>query len=141
MRENYEKPVVAINDELAEGIYMASGDAGVAGVDSSGCYTASAYIHQTPENGRGDYRIQVNVRHDASHNCNAQTLHLHFNMPVSYQGSNGSLLSGDGTSTIKISYYYWNNRTDNIGLGDVIVKANPGLAITGCSITDDHGRC
>ena len=53
MRE-YMKPMLVTSDELAEGVYLASG---------AGCYTASAYIHQAPETGRGDYRIQVNGQH------------------------------------------------------------------------------
>ena len=52
----------------------------------------------------------------------AEILTLNFNQPVTYQSSGGSLQSGDGTSSIKIKYGYWNNRTDNIGLGDVVVK-------------------
>ena len=43
MRE-YMKPMLVTSDELAEGVYLASG---------AGCYTASAYIHQTPQDGRG----------------------------------------------------------------------------------------
>lgn len=46
---NYESPVILRTEELAEGVYLASG-----------CYTASAYIHQTPQSGSGEYRIQVN---------------------------------------------------------------------------------
>lgn len=46
--KTYSKPIVTIDTGLAEGVYAASG-----------CYDASAYIHQTPETGRGDYRIQV----------------------------------------------------------------------------------
>ena len=53
---NYSRPVISIDSGLAEGVYMASG-----------CYEASAYIHQTPETGRGDYRIQVNGKHNADH--------------------------------------------------------------------------
>ena len=67
-----------------------------------------------------------------------QILTLNFNQPVTYQSSGGSLQSGDGTSSIKIKYGYWNNRTDNIGLGDVVVKSNPGLAVTG-AVMDDSG--
>ena len=48
MTKNYTKPIVTIDSGMAEGVYAASG-----------CYTASAYIHQTPENGRGDYRIMA----------------------------------------------------------------------------------
>lgn len=50
----YSKPMVIVDQGLAEGVYAASG---------AGCYTASAYIHQTNETGRHDYRIQVNGVH------------------------------------------------------------------------------
>ncbi|OLA83868.1 MAG: hypothetical protein BHW44_10295 [Roseburia sp. 40_7] len=136
--KNYEKPIVKLEEEKAEGVYMASGDSIDGNNSGSGCYTVSAYIHQTPEIGREDYRIQVNAHHSASHNCNGQILTLNFNQPVTYQSSGGSLQSGDGTSSIKIKYGYWNNRTDNIGLGDVVVKSNPGLAVTG-AVMDDSG--
>ena len=42
--KEYMKPMLVTSDELAEGVYLASG-----------CYTASAYIHQTPQDGRGDF--------------------------------------------------------------------------------------
>ena len=125
--KNYEKPVVLMNEDLTEGVYADSGDA---------CYTASAYIHQVPETGRGDYRIQCNGVHNANHNCDGQIMTISFNQAVEYQGSNGQYLDGSGTSTIRIEYHYWNNYTDNIGLGDVIVTSDPGLAITGISIAD-----
>ena len=57
----YVKPVISLDEGMAEGVYAASG-----------CYTASAYIHQTPENGRGDYRIQVNGKHNADHTKEAR---------------------------------------------------------------------
>ena len=56
MMVKYSKPMVTVDQGLAEGVYAASG-----------CYTASAYIHQTPHTGRGDYRIQVNGKHNADH--------------------------------------------------------------------------
>ena len=56
--KKYSKPVVSIDNGLAEGVYSASG---------AGCYDASAYIHQTPETGRGDYRIQVNGKQNHRH--------------------------------------------------------------------------
>ena len=122
----YNKPVIITNSDLAEGVYAASG----------GCYTATAYIHQTPENGRGDYRIQVNGKHQADHTKETQWLHISFNQPVTYSGSQGTLESGDGTSSLTIRYAYHQNPTDNIGLGDLIVVSDPGLAVTSVSITD-----
>ena len=103
---NYESPVILRTEELAEGVYLASG-----------CYTASAYIHQTPQSGSGEYRIQVNGQHSADHTKEAQTLTISFSLPVTYTSSGGSLVSGSGTNTLVINYNYHQNPTDNIGLG------------------------
>lgn len=132
---NYEKPVILANEDVAEGVYAASG-AG-AGAD---CYSVTAYIHQTPETGRGDFRIQVNAVHAAgdNHHSGKQTLVLYFNEPVTYKGSNGALAGGDGSSSISIDYAYHNNAYDNIGLGDVIVEADEGLAVTGAQLICNH---
>ena len=122
-------------DDMAEGVYMASGD--------SGCYTTTAYIHQTQETGRHDYRIQVDAHHNADHNSKAQQLEISFNLPVVYKSCNGhgaSLAGGDGTNTLLVNFTYWNNRTDNIGFGDFIVTADEGLAITGVTM-HDIGKC
>ncbi len=124
----YRKPMIIQSSDLFEGVYAESG--------SDGCYTATAYIHQTPETGRGDYRIQVNGKHHADHTKEKQWLHISFNMPVEYSESNGTLESGTGTNSLVISYNYHQNPNDNIGLGDLIVIADAGLAVTSVSITD-----
>lgn len=134
MKKLYESPVVTLNEELAEGVYMASGD---------DCYTVKARIHQKPETGRGDYRIQVDGKHAATdnHHAGSQTLVMSFNLPVEYVGSNGKLKSGDGSTKIKVDYSYHNNAHDNIGLGDLIVKADAGLAITHVKLIDNGHDC
>ena len=111
MRE-YMKPMLVTSDELAEGVYLAS----------AGCYTASAYIHQTPQDGRGDYRIQVNGKHDADHTREAQQLNISFNQPVSYVSGGTGCTSGDGTSSLCIALGYHQNPTDNIGFGDLVAQ-------------------
>lgn len=129
----YEKPVVEIDTGMTEGVYAASG------ATSTGCYTTTAYIHQTPQTGRGDYRIQVNGQHHADHTRQAQVLTISFNLPVTYVSCNGngaSLASGDGSNTLVINLTYYQNPNDNIGFGDLVVTSEPGLAITGVSITD-----
>lgn len=125
--KEYMKPMIITNDELAEGVYLASGD---------GCYTASAYIHQTPQTGRGDYRIQVNGKHNANHTKEAQQLNISFNQPVDYVSGGWGCTSGDGTSSLCISLGYHQNPTDNIGFGDLVVQSDAGLSITSVSITD-----
>lgn len=116
---------ITVDQGLAEGVYAASG-----------CYTASAYIHQTPHTGRGDYRIQVNGKHNADHTREAQVLTISFNKNVTYVSGGAGVMGGDGTTTLTIKLSYHQNPTDNIGFGDLVVKADAGLEITGVSITD-----
>lgn len=127
MMEKYSKPMVTVDQGLAEGVYAASG---------AGCYEASAYIHQEPETGRGDFRIQVNGKHNADHTREAQVLTISFNKNVTYVSGGAGLISGDGTPTLQVKLSYHQNPTDNIGFGDLVVTADAGLAITGVSITD-----
>lgn len=128
--KNYVKPVVLDNEEVFEGVYAASGN----------CYTVTTSIHQDPQEGRIDYRIQVNGTHaaDDGHHGGEQVLTLSFNMPVTYVSSNGTLVSGDGTSSIQIKYNYHNNAYDNIGLGDVVVSSSDGLGITGAVLSCNY---
>lgn len=125
--KQYSKPVVSIDNGLAEGVYAASG---------AGCYEASAYIHQTPQTGRGDYRIQVNGRHNADHTKESQVLTISFNQNVTYVSGGAGLISGDGTPTLTIRLSYHQNPTDNIGFGDLVVTSDAGLSIAGVSISD-----
>lgn len=133
MTDRYEKPCVIVNADMAESVYTASGD----GED---CYSVTARIHQQPETGRGDYRIQVDGIHAAGdgHHSGKQTLILYFNQAVSYGSSNGSLAGGDGTSELSIDYSYHNNGNDNIGLGDVCVTSDAGLSVTGACLLCNH---
>ena len=92
--KEYMKPVLLTSDELAEGVYLASGD-------GNGCYTTTAYIHQTPQTGRGDYRIQVNAVHNADHTKEAQQLNISFNylicccyLALTFLNNLSSLLKG-----------------------------------------------
>ena len=124
--KEYMKPVLLTSDELAEGVYLASGD-------GSGCYTTTAYIHQTPQTGRGDYRIQVNAVHNADHTKEAQQLNISFNQPVTYVSGGRGCTSGDGTSSLCVSLGYHQNPNDNIGL--VVFAAE---SFTQCPLTTDH---
>lgn len=123
--KKYEKPIVMVDENLSEGIYTASG-----------CYTTTAKIHQRPETGRGDYRIQVDGKHNADHTKEAQTLTISFNQDVTYKSSQGTVVGSQTGSTLVINYAYHQNPTDNIGLGDLVVESEQGLEVTGASITD-----
>ena len=128
--KNYEKPILVHNDEAFEGVYAASG--AMAGSD---CYTVTARIHQTPQTGREDYRIQVTADHAAvNHHSTGQVLVVTFNQPVNFSacyGNGAQYVSGNGTNTLKISYTYHNNLVEQIGMGDLVVTSADGLAVTG----------
>lgn len=134
--KNYVKPMVLANEELAEGVYAASG-----AMTGDDCYSVTYNIHQRPQEGRGDYRIQFNATHGANdgHHSAEQNLIVAFNMPVEYAGSGGTYVSGSGTNTIVVRFNYHSNATEGIGLGDLIVKADAGLAITSAQLTCSHG--
>ncbi len=126
----YEKPMVIANDELAEGVFAASG-----------CYTVNAYAHQE-ENNKKQYRIQVDGVHNATHTCEEQTFTINFNVAVTLVSCQGQLVSpadGKPSSQLVVKYNYHNNKTDNIGLGDFVVSTTGSepLTIVGCSLTDD----
>ena len=118
---NYKKPIVLLNEELSEGIYAASGD----------CYTCSGKVVQKPATGMLNYVVQFDAKHGpgADHHSTGQVLTITFNKAVNFiecYGNGATYLSGSGTTTLKISYTYHNNATDNIGLGDLKVMTVDG---------------
>lgn len=123
--KNYEKPIVMINEDTAEGVYAASG-----------CYTVRITGHQTPDTGRQTHKFQFDGDHLTSHMGSAQLLVVTFDKDVTYVSSSGTYVSGTGTNEITISYSYTQNPTDRIGLGDleVSVADNGALSITGLKL-------
>lgn len=132
--KDYVKPVVLVNEDAAEGVYAASG-----------CYTASAYITQTPEEGRETYCVHVDATHAASdgHHSGQQVLTLYFSQPVNFVSCNDEdavCTGGNGTSALQITYSYHNNANEFIGLGDVYVTSGPGLSVqASAKLACDYG--
>lgn len=126
MVNTYKKPVVLLNEELAEGVYAASGAQG-GGED---CYTCSGKVVQKPATGNLNFVIQFDAKHSSTtHHSTAQTLTIKFNKPVYFNecyGNGAKYVSGSGTDTLVISYTYHNNGVDNIGLGDLKVMTVDG---------------
>ena len=125
--KNYEKPMVMVNDEVAEGVYAASGD----------CYTTSARIVQSPQEGRGTYVIQFDSVHAADdlHHSGGQVVELSFNQEVEYVWSAGTLQGSNRGTTIAIEYSYHSNENDKIGLGNVEVISEPGLTVSASTMS------
>ena len=132
--KTYVKPIVLANEELAEGVYAASG----AGVGGGDCYNVSAYVHQTPELGRNSFCVQANAEHAAAdgHHSGTQILTLTFEKAVTYQSCSSAYatpLVSSGT-TIKISFNYHANALEYHGLGDIYVTTNDGTE----TLADPH---
>lgn len=123
----YNKPMILTNSDLAEGVYAASG-----------CFTVTWNMHQRPETGRGDYRIQVNAQHSASHTCSEQYLVITFNQPVVFKECGAAIIdsSTSGTSLRLVRRNHCNGN-DNIGFGDVVVESDPGLEVVSMVVTDN----
>lgn len=130
--KKYVRPMALVNEELAEGVYAASGD----------CYTVEAKIMQTPQLGRENYVIQIDAVHDATdeHHSTYRRIEIDFNMPVTYVWSGAGSYSGDGSTRLVLDYTnaggsHHNNAHENIGLGNLTVTAGEGLAIIGAKCT------
>ena len=136
--KNYSKPIVLLNEELAEGVYAASGS-------SSACYTVDAYIDQVPETGREYYVIKWNANHNApDHHGTEQILTVHFNQPASHyvnpwwSDPNDPYYSGDGSTTLQWKFNYHQECFDVPGAAALNVASAPGLAITGVSLSCNY---
>ena len=134
--QNYSKPVVLENEDLAEGVYAASGAGGLV---SSDCWIIErVQIMQRPETGRGDYRLQVDTKHINSDNHRSSaTVTIVFNQPVTVTnpGGNAFTVSGEG-STIKVGFDVGtNNSNESRGWGDLHVTSDAGLAVLSYGIT------
>ncbi len=129
MNKNYKKPILIANNNLSEGVYLASGN---------GCYTIDAtIIHQAPVESRKNYVIQISATHSADHTRYAQTLTISFNQPVTFSSCGVvTSVSGNGTNTLQLSLNYTQNSSDQIGFGDLTVQSDDGLTITSAKITD-----
>ena len=137
----YEKPSIIIVEELAEGVYAASG---------SDCMSVKAYISQERSKTKeGMYAVWVESNHDGSlyrgdgHAASGITVTLYFNQPVTcdgsyYQGESGtsySVSGGNGTSTLTLAF---SGDTANAGTkfwGQIYISSEPGLALTSSTIT------
>ena len=135
MKTAYTKPIVLNNEELAEGVYAASGN---------GCYNISAKVVQKPATGMLNFVVQFDAAHDAKdHHSTGQQLHITFNKQVKFiecYGNGAKYVSGSGTQTLVIDYTYHSNGTDNIGLGDLKVMTEDG-SWDGLEVTDVYLDC
>lgn len=87
--KKYEKPIVVINEELAEGVYAASG-----------CWTTSGASRQESVSARKDWRFQVNGSHiDEAHAAKVYITFV-FDQKITKAEFSGYTFQGMSTDTV-----------------------------------------
>jgi hypothetical protein len=133
--KNYSKPMILPNEELAEGVYAASG-----------CWTITGYEHQgNIDVGRDSYVFQLSAKHNQeSGHGNVYTITITFDQPVTFDFcTDAQYSSGNGTKTLVLTRTNGaTNPGEGVGLGSLYVKyAGNGpkpdsIAITYVKMTD-----
>ena len=130
--KKYEKPVVMINEELAEGVYAASG-----------CWSATGAGTQTSVAARNDWRFTISGVHSASepHKANVY-ITFAFDQDISdasYSGYTKIEVSGKKAVFQLTNYNNGVNKTENFGgaaLNVTTVNAVTSLTLSSVTITD-----
>lgn len=125
--KNYEKPMILANEELAEGVYAASG-----------CLRASVTLSSTDTNGAANKaRFDVRLDHSSedAHISQKQKVVIKFSTPVRVTETGGSnVVDGDGTDTVTLVFAsYLQNYTDG---RNYIIAVEPTISeISATTIT------
>ncbi len=114
----YKKPVLVSAEDMAEGVFAASGSA-----------NAKAWIVQRPELGRYDFRLRVEGNPGGT--TEVQIFTVTFNQAVEYEGGDWPGTASGNTVTITRSNHA--NPGDNINF-NLIVKSQTGLEVVSASV-------
>lgn len=131
MMKTYVKPMALVNNELAEGVYMASGMTG------SDCYHADVILESEPAVGKSYYTFRIKPTHAGDHPTDREEVVISFNTPVKFISSEGTYISGDNSSTLHILYGRYNNPNESGDFGIVNVQPlqeGQPVSSTGCMI-------
>lgn len=131
--KNYERPVVLVNEEVAEGVYAASG-----GEVSSDCWTVSVTMDQSDAGGYSTYRVAASHSNDVEHISTKTVVTVVFNGTVTsaeYEGFDVSV-SGNVVTLTRESHANAYQSGDNF---NSLLKIWPaGLGVTDSGITCTH---
>lgn len=99
--KNYEKPIVVINEELAEGVYAASGFTGPIG--TSDCWSFDVKDIQAWNGSHHIFEIHLTHHTGLQHISGATTVSVTFSAPLSNTSYAEYASTFDGASTITIT--------------------------------------
>ena len=131
------KFIFEVND-MAEGVYMASGDA----VVGNTCWRATIRLHQVPEVGRENWVFQIDAEHGQGggegHSCEQQQIRIVFNTTIKNAWGNwGGDVQGIGSNTLVLRRWNHANWTESVGFGDLYVVADSEPGILSIEMTDE----
>ena len=134
--KNYVKPIVLENEELAEGIYAASGDV----VDGADCWTVEAVSVQEWSGSHHVFEIHCVHNKTAEHISSATTVTLTFSTPLTDAYSEFPCSFSGNTVTVTRSLLGDAYKSGDRMTYKVWVKANDeattkGISCTGASIS------
>jgi len=122
--KKYVKPMVLVNEELAEGVYAASG-----------CLTASINLVNTDTNGSANkarFNVRLDHKSDDAHISQKQKVVIKFNTAVNVVETGGSTVTGgNGTDTVTLVFAsYLQNYTDGRDYTVVVEPVTAGISAT-----------
>ena len=134
--KNYEKPVVMVNEGLAEGVYAASGDCW-----SVNCYPVNP---QHVVDGYKHFRVEFQHTDAVTHISTAVEIQLTFNYPIA--DASGEFSSSASGNVVTITRQAHANAYFQGDLVNILLQVKPedvsivdALACTGTSITCTKG--
>lgn len=137
--KNYEKPIVLTTEELAEGIYAASG------VDANTCWTIIDVRSTQDDNGNGEHVFEVEIEHttEVQHISMESTTVLTFNNNVTAARTEGNCTASYSGNTVTIvralladAYGSGDRATYKVWVKAADLATTKALAVTGRKITD-----
>lgn len=135
--KNYEKPVVLANEELAEGVYAASG------VSSADCWSIDAYSVQDWNGQHHVFEVRIVHSDQVQHISTQSTAVLTFNNTVTDAYTEGNCQASFSGNTVTVvrtlhanAYQSGDNATYKVWVKAADEATTKGLTITGKSISD-----
>lgn len=136
--KNYEKPVVLVNEELAEGVYAASGAVATTTETSSECWTVTVTRDQEDAGGYSTYRVSALHSNEVVHISSKTVVTVVFDGTVTaakFEGFEASI-SGNTVTLTRESHANGYRSGDNF---NSLLQIWPkGLAVSSSGIVCTH---
>ncbi len=125
----YNKPLILTNDDMAEGVYAASGGSRSASI--TGCWTGTATLNQKPELGQDCYTVHFDAHHESVSHLSPNTkIVVKFNQNITlgqqWYDVQSCTVNGD---TITAYRYSGANPGEGFGSTGLYIKANDDIGI------------